>query len=68
MLYDTTSNNKMEMLLIKRVLCTACVVIVALMRNAQALYSTKTAYADSFNPAQMQFISNPDNYKLNNCE
>jgi hypothetical protein len=32
-----------------------------------AFYSTKTAYLDSFNKEQLDFINNPDNYIINDC-
>ncbi len=32
-----------------------------------ALHSTKTAYLDSFNKEQLDFINNPDNYIIKDC-
>ena len=30
-------------------------------------HSTKTAYLDSFNNEQLQFLNNSDNYKIKKC-
>ena len=36
--------------------------------QVEGFYSTKTAYIDSFTPEQIEFMNNPQNYKIDQCE
>ena len=42
-------------------------VICSNVNQVRCGYSTKTAYMDSFSPEQIEFINNPENYKIDQC-
>jgi hypothetical protein len=43
-------------------------VLLCDIQRINCLYSTKTAYHDSFNKAQLDFINNKNNYLIENCK
>ena len=48
------------LLLLSAVFCSS-------LNMVESHYSTKTAYADSFTAKQIEFMNNPDNYKIDQC-